>query len=391
MNTKVLQTTTNPNEFSSNYHIFKYGDTMSNYAIGLRKETIEYLLKELPKIRKKWAEEGYSIKYIIMCGNDFLRMGGYTDIKELNVKKRYKVQFTKSVLPILFSLLAVGDKLGNREVSYKCNSGEYSAMKDFYKDFFEENDNCEPYYKMDFNPCLRMTANYCDFLRYIVSEYAMSINLYKNYVLESKTIDLKYYTTKNAGITIIKFSGQLRDNAKFTDNTGNQTDVREMFQLIDSKNRLHSYVIYVNDQVLASQKMMIEELEDLIKTNQFDYGLDSYLRPLHRMIVEGSTKLLDENVNQYNPRDMILFNNAIEKFKDCGYEYCLYPSSIYLLDKLYGGLSSRFYVSKKSNGLYLIRLNRDIGYVSFNKKALYQMDSDKLERYMEIVERFRIK
>lgn len=391
MNTKVLQTTTNPNEFSSNYHIFKYGDTMSNEIIKLRKEKVESLLKELPKIRKRWEDEGCpTTKKIVSYGYDFIN--DCKEIKEFNVKKRYKVQLTKSILPILFSLLAVGEKLESREVYYKCKSGEYSVMKDFYKNFFEENPNCETYYNMVFNPCLSMTVNYNDFLMKIVCEFATYVGMYhKHYVLEEKGIDLNYYTTTNSTITIVKFSGKLRYNAHFTDNDGNKTNVNEIFQLIDDNYKVHSYIIYVNDQVLASQKMMIEELEDLIKTNQFDYGLDSYLRPLHRMIVEGSTELLDENVSQYNPRDMILFNNVIEKFKDCGYEYCLYPSSIYLLDKLYGGLSSRFYVSKKSNGLYLIRLNRDIGYVSFNKKALHQMDSDKLERYMEIIERFRIK
>ena len=392
MNTKTLQTTTNPNDFSSNYHIFKYGDTMNNEIIKLRKEKVESLLKELPVFRKRWEDEGSpTTRKLVSYGYEFIN--DCTNIKELNVKKRYKVQLTKSVLPILFSLLSVGDKLENKEVVYKCKSGEYSVMKNFYKDFFEENMNCEPYYNMEFNPCLTMTVNYNDFLKHIICRYAMFVNLYKNYILEKKSIDLKYYYTKNSGITIVKFSAQLRYNAHFVDKTGNKTDVRDQFQLIDDENRLHSYIIYVNDQILTSQKMIIETLEDLIKRNKFDDGLDDYLTTLHRMVVEGSTGLLDENIDSYNPRDKILFNSTIKEFERCGYEYCLYPSSIYLLDQLYGGLSSRYYVSKKFNGLYLVRINKDVGYVSLNRKALESVikGEDVKRRYIYTVKRFAIR
>ena len=167
----------------------------------------------------------------------------------------------------------------------------------------------------------------------------------------------------------------------------------EQFQLIDDENRVHSYIIYVNDQILASQKMIIETLEDLIKRNKFDDGLDDYLITLHRMVVEGSTVLLDENIDSYNPRDKILFNNTIREFERCGYEYCLYPSSIYLLDQLYGGLSSRYYVSKKFNGLYLVRINKDVGYVSLNRKAFESVikGEDVRKRYIYTVKRFAIR
>lgn len=394
MNTKTLHPLTNPQEFIINkFYPFEDDDTMSNKCIMNRKEKIDWIKFNLPKIRPTMLEHRYD-NAIEQFKKDVEKL---KDIKEFNIKKRYKTQLTKIALPLIFSLLSIGEKLEEGEIRCSNSVDDYSFAKMFYKNIFEESENCQPYYNIKSNPSLRMSTNVVDFLYNIIDIYNTHAKLFHRYISNQNRVRIKHYTTKNSSIEIFKFSTKINPDKTVyrNDYNGFVTFLTDgIFPLRDDNNVVHSYVIYVNDRVISTQKYMIEALEDLIKTNKLDKNLDKESRNLPEMIVNGVSCILDKIDPSYKQK--IYEYNYIWNFYTnietlYGYKTTIYPSSIYLLDCLYKGLSARYYASKKSNGLYLIRINKDIGYVSFNRKGLFCLNAEKAEKYYNTIKRFMLK